>query len=266
MAVGTRHGKQDQFGPAFSGVLGAHLVTPADLDTDQFGTFSGDVVRRGTAADAAAAKARLAMEVCGLPLGLASEASYGTLPGSGWPGHEEIAVFIDAEMGITVVEGLRSMSVPGSSHTVSDSAEVPRYLLAGLPGQALIVRAEGIEPIKGISDQVALQSAVASVAARSSDGLAIVEPDLRAHHNPTRRAVLITLAERLARRISAECPSCGSPGFGRVDAEYGLPCRFCGTPTPTVKRELHGCPRCSHTTAVPAADGADPAFCPACNP
>jgi len=54
------------------------------VDTDQFGTFTGEVARTGAPADAARAKARLAMSVTGLPYGLASEASYGPLPGGGW--------------------------------------------------------------------------------------------------------------------------------------------------------------------------------------
>jgi hypothetical protein len=36
-------------------MLGADLVTPADLDTDRFGAFTGEVARRGSAAQAARA-------------------------------------------------------------------------------------------------------------------------------------------------------------------------------------------------------------------
>lgn len=85
IAVGTRHGKQHQFAVAFHQQLHASLVTPPDLDTDQFGTFTGEVQRTDCAVTAARAKSRLAMNVTGLPFGLASEASYGLLAG-GWPG------------------------------------------------------------------------------------------------------------------------------------------------------------------------------------
>ena len=266
VAVGTRHRKQDQFIPAFAAILGAHLVTPDDLDTDQFGTFSGEVGRRGTAADAARAKARLAMEVSGLPFGLATEASYGPLRDADLPGHEEIALFIDTELGIEVLEGYRTTVVPGSRHAVSRHTEVPDYLLAGLPDQALIVWARGADTVKGITDAAGVAAAVAAVAPRSPDGLAIVEPDLRAHHNPGRRRVLTTLAERPARSLATACPSCGSPGFGRVDVRCGLPCRLCETPTTATWQEVRGCPRCAHTATIPVAERADPAICPVCNP
>ena len=268
IAVGTRHGKQHQFAPAFHSFLGAELVTPTDLDTDQFGTFSGETPRPGPAVDAARAKARLAMTVTGLPFGLASEASYGPLPG-GWHGHEEILLFCDDTRGTEVLEGHRSATVPGFSHRVAGWADTPASLLAGLPRQALIVRpadplAEAI--VKGVTDTAALESAVVAAAASSRDGLAIVEPDLRAHHNPSRRQVLARLAITMARRLATACPRCGTPGFGRVDTEPGLPCRVCETPTSLPRSEIHACAACAHQVARALGKGADPALCPHCNP
>lgn len=280
IAVGTRHGKEHQFAPAFSAVLGAQLSTPPDLDTDRFGTFTGDRPRRGPALDAARAKARLAMDVTGLPLGLASEASYGPLPALGWPGHQEILLFCDDVLGVEVVEGHRGAAGPTASAALSPGDELPEPLLAGLPGQALIVRpaepgpgsadigagiGAGIE--KGITDTAALSAAIVAAAAISPDGRAIVEPDLRAHHNPDRRRVLVALARRLALRLATECPACAAPGFGRVDSESGLPCRLCGTPTPAPQAEIHACGACGHSVHRPVVEAdADPAHCPSCNP
>jgi len=275
IAVGTKHGKQHQFQSAFSDVLGAVLHPPPDLDTDRFGTFSGDVPRTGAAIDAARAKARLAMNVAGLPYGLASEASYGPLP-AGWFGHEELVLFCDQRLGIEVLEGHRTLSVPGTAQQVRDYRDVPPALLDGLPDQALIVRPyhprvgahhrdEG--PItKGVSDIETLRSAVVAAAAHSPAGLAQVEPDLRAHHNPSRRLVLTRLADKLARRLATGCPACGAPGFGRVAAEPGLRCRICATPTPLVGAEIHGCAACDHRVSRTVRGVADPADCPGCNP
>lgn len=270
IAVGTRHGKQHQFAPAFGEILGAELVTPPDLDTDRFGTFTGEAPRRGPAVEAARAKARLAMGTTGLARGLASEASYGPLPG-GWFGHEEILLFCDDDLGIEVIEGHRGMSVPGVGHRVSPDAHPPVALLTGLPEQALIARPS--EPaggeavvVKGITDLTALRSAIASAAASSRDGLALVEPDLRAHHNPSRRLVLARLAATLALRLATGCPVCAAPGFGRVDAEPGLPCRVCQTPTPMLHTVIHGCAVCPYRSVRPVAQVAEPAACPRCNP
>lgn len=273
IAVGSRHGKQDQFRPAFDDVLHARLVVPGAIDTDQFGTFTGEAARAGSAVDAARAKARLGAELCGLPLGLASEASYGPLPGSGFVGHEEVLLFRDEELGIEVLEGYRTTSVPGVAHRVADDRDLPAGLVAGLPGQALTARPAAPVPDtapvirKGITDTDTLREAIAEAVSRSADGLAIVEPDLRAHHNPSRRRVLAGLALTLARRLAVPCPLCRTPGFGRVETEPGLPCSRCETPTPQPRNEIHACCRCDHTLRRPvSAQVADPADCPECNP
>lgn len=266
IAVGTKHGKQHQFAPAFRRVLGAMLTTPP-VDTDRFGTFTGEVARSGSPIDSARAKATLAMNVTGLPFGIASEASYGKLPG-GWLGHEEILLFRDDVAGIEIIEGYRTPSVPAVAQRVSGDDDVPAALLHGLPGQGLIVRPAGAgDPItKGIAGVDALRSAIAAAVAASPDGLAVVEPDLRAHHNPSRRRILETLAETMARRLATPCPSCGSPGFGRIDAEPGLPCRVCQTPTPLRRSEIRACAACAHRERHELASSADPADCPSCNP
>lgn len=266
VAVGTKHGKQHQFAPAFHRVLGMALLTPP-VDTDQFGTFSGEVARAGSAVDAARAKARLAMSVTGLPYGLASEASYGPLPG-GWLGHEEILLFCDDRAGIEIVEGYRSSSVPAAGQRVSRYDDVPGTLLDGLPAQALIVRAAGAHggATKGITTPETLRAAIAAAVADSPDGLALVEPDLRAHHNPSRRLILRDLAQTMARRLATPCPTCAAPGFGRVDTEPGLPCQACETPTALRRSEIHACAACGHRVRRPVQAHADPVHCPACNP
>lgn len=273
IAVGTKHGKQAQLEPAFRNILGAVLRTPAGLDTDQFGTFTGETPRTGTAVEAARAKARLAMRVSGLACGVASEASYGPLTGSGVPGHEEILLFCDDLRGIEILEGLRTPSLPGSSQLVEHCDQVPDSLIAGLPGQALIVRPHDPVPgmataaIKGIIDTTALRRAVESATSRSADGLAAVEPDLRAQHNPSRRLILERLGVTLAYRLARRCPSCQNPGFGRIATESGLPCRRCATPTPLLNNEIHGCASCAHRVARSVTESlADPADCPKCNP
>jgi hypothetical protein len=270
IAVGTRHGKTAQFAPAFDRLLGAVLLTPPDLDTDQFGTFTGERPRSGTALQTARAKARLGMRVAGLPYGLASEASYGPLPGSGLPGHEELLIFLDDVRGIEVVEGCRTADVPDAPLRVAAIDELRAGMVAGLPAQALIVRPVGGEPfdvVKGITTAPRLNAAIGAAARRSPDGLALVEPDLRAHHNHGRREVLIRLGETLARRLARHCPRCKAPGFGRIDSEPGLPCAACGSPTPVARAVIHGCPRCPHRERDSVSTAAaEPMWCPRCNP
>jgi hypothetical protein len=270
IAVGTRHGKAEQLAPAFDRHLGADLLTPPELNTDEFGTFSGERPRSGTALQTARAKARLGMQAAGLPYGLASEASYGPLPGSGLPGHEELLIFLDDVRGFEVVEGYRSVVTPGVGHRVAAVSELPAPVINGLPAQALIVRPAGGEPVdvvKGITTPQRLRAAIHAAALGSPDGLALVEPDLRAHHNPSRREVLTRLGETLARRLARHCPACDTPGFGRIDTESGLPCAHCGSPTPLTRNMIHGCAQCEHRSShAVSATSAEPTWCPRCNP
>ncbi|MCB0932317.1 MAG: hypothetical protein KDB71_10505 [Mycobacterium sp.] len=271
IAVGTRHGKQLQFAPAFAAVLGARVIAPPDLDTDKFGTFPGEVPRTMSALDTARAKALLAVQASGSRYALASEASYGPLPGTGIPGHEELLVFIDHARGIELVEGYRTTAIPGFGQRIRDFSDLKPGIVGALPDQALIVRpsvdSRPGDIVKGITTTERLQGAVISAAGRSSDGLALVEPDLRAHHNPTRRQVLARLAETMAHRLATRCPGCSAPGFGRVDTEPGLPCRACATPTPLSRHQIHSCSVCTHDEIHPVAEpAADPRWCPECNP
>ena len=57
VVFGTRHGKEQQAARPFAELLGARVVAPPGLDTDRFGTFSGEVPRTLAPLDAARAKA-----------------------------------------------------------------------------------------------------------------------------------------------------------------------------------------------------------------
>ena len=71
------HRKEEAIAPALMSALGLLVEPTAGLDTDQLGTFSGEIPRSGTMLEVAVRKARLGMSVMGLPLGLASEGTFG---------------------------------------------------------------------------------------------------------------------------------------------------------------------------------------------
>lgn len=269
----TCHGKERQAQQPFRALLGTDVAGPAELgvalDTDRFGTFAGERPRTLAPRQAALAKARLALASTGLELALASEASYGVLPGIGWPGHEELLTFVDAGRGLEITEVAVSPVVPGRTWRVpgADALPVDELVRCGWPEQAVIVRADGGPVVaKGVTEEPALRTAARTAARRSPTATALVEPDLRAQHNPSRRAVLAELCERMARRLGTPCPDCGCPGWGRVATAPGLPCRWCGTPTDRVAVVTFGCGVCPARQEVPGEDLADPAHCPRCNP
>lgn len=123
--------------------------------------------------------------------------------------------------------------------------------------------------IKDIQDPSALHRAIQQAAADSDAGLLQLESDMCAHRNPTPMASIRQLAFRLVRRIATPCPRCGSPGWGRVGSEPGLPCGWCGLPTALTPVERLGCPGCGHQAPQPRRDGllhADSQHCQHCNP
>ncbi|WP_156686326.1 DUF6671 family protein [Mycobacterium sp. Marseille-P9652] len=257
--------------PPFDDELGARVVAPPGIDTDQFGTFTSEVSRTLTPLAAATAKARLAMRTSGVPYGLASEASYDAWLGM-LPMHAEILVFIDDTRGIRVVEGINTPGGPGPPQRVNSADDaVGAAREFGFPRQGAVVKASvdgGVRVFgKGITDSGTLVDAAGTALAAASDRRAWVEPDLRAHHNPSRRDVLAALARRLARRLATPCPKCGCPGYGKVAVRDGLPCRVCGSPTTLTAADVHGCPACDQR-AIVAREGvcAEARFCPECNP
>ncbi len=272
IALATLHGKAEALAPAFA-TLGSSLVVPEGIDTDALGTFSGEIPRLLPALDTAIAKARLAMAATGLPLGVATEGSFGPDPVIGFvPLHREVAVLVDDVRGQVICEWLNSHETNFTSRSVASAAELDDDLLArwGFPTHALIVRGESGDLVrKGLRDRASVEAAIVECTRTSASGHALVETDMRAHLNPTRMRQIALLGERLVERLRCRCPACAAPGFGRVDIVAGLPCAWCGTRTAAIIAEVHACTVCGERRELPRADGlqrADPAHCDFCNP
>lgn len=273
--LATMHGKEIAIAPVLHRRLGLEVATAPGLDTDVLGTFTGEIPRAGTIREAAIAKARLGMQATGLPIGLASEGSYGPHPHVPFiPCGVELVVVVDDTRGIVVDEHLID-DAPAFAHGfVGDGDDVTLLLdRIGFPDHALIVKpAEGNREaliIKGVRTRSELDLAIATCSAYSGDGRALVQTDMRAYMNPTRMATLGRLASALAARLASLCPACDAPGFGQVDVATGLPCEWCCGASLMVRHRIFGCVACAYREIRPRADGkthADPGHCPHCNP
>ncbi len=267
VAFATMHGKDLLALDAFRETLGAHVVGVSGLDTDQFGTFTGDIERTLAPRAAARAKALLGMQLAQSPYGLASEASFSSPMGL-LVEHHEVLVFVDNHRGLEIVEEALSPSPVSSVIAVTTVDTATRWATAvGFPSQGVIIRAgprrETI--IKGIDSTVELHARIDSLLA---DGVQVaIEPDYRAHRCPSRAAVITSLAQRMALRLATECEQCQTPGFGQVELERGLPCEYCGESTHVVAAQIMGCARCPFTQRVARAEQYAPArWCDGCNP
>lgn len=266
VALGTMHGKEAVIAPHFARI--GITVERAAIDTDRFGTFSGEVARNGTMMDAARSKARAAAEVTGLPVGLASEGAYGPHPLIPFlPIGQELLLWLDTQTGQEVVETTVDERPSYDQQIVSSAADADAFLArTGFPAHAMIVQtAQATAPVaKGIVDRATFDKAVARALAQS--GHACLQIDMRAHMNPRRMAVIGELAARLADRLYIPCPVCDAPGFGRLRSIAGLICRDCETETGLIAADVNGCTACRHEVVLHRAGFADPAHCPNCNP
>lgn len=272
IALLTRHGKERVIAPALEPLLGCRVEHVAGYDTDLLGTFSRDIPRAGSQLEAARRKARIGMQLSGLPLGLASEGAFGPDPLAGlFPWNVELLVFIDDERGIEVT-GMAQQATR-FAHLLTDDWEQAAQFAgqAGFPEHHLVVRPQGQDDPhieKGLATWAALEAAFNQARGEAENGQVFLENDLRAHAHPTRMDVIRLAALDLAARLNSLCTACGAPGFWTVERVAGLPCADCGAPTREVRAHIHGCLKCAHreTRARVGVEHADPGRCDYCNP
>ncbi len=273
VVLATKHGKERQLARPLA-VVGLHVSVVQDLDTDLLGTFTGEIDRVGSPREVALRKARLGIASAGVPVGLASEGTFGPHPQSMFVAADhELLAFVDDDVGIEIVEGILSLDTNHDATTVAAADQLDAFLVrVGFPQHGVVVQpATHWDPdasLKGITDPRLLGDAVARAAASATDGRALVQTDMRAHMNPTRQRVIRRLGFRLARRVAQRCPACRTPGYGIVDVVRGLPCGLCAAPTELVSDEVLGCARCAHQERRPRRDlvAAPAGQCPWCNP
>lgn len=244
-------------------------ITVANFDTDLLGTFSGEVPRTHSHKSAAIEKARLSMELLGLPVGIGSEGSIGS--DSAIPllnSDIETLAWIDRELNFELLVTHRSFDVFARTRTINrdfDCQELVEFF--DLPTHAVIVKTPGYEVVeKGIKSDLELINGINRALTIGSE--VIIESDLRAHLSPTRAQVIRECGEKLAAALSTNCPSCSCPGWMVVDLQFGLPCESCGAEvSKSVRGQIFGCPRCPERMVVPVkALVASAASCDYCNP
>ena len=246
-----------------------------NIDTDQLGTFSGEIPRRDSMLETAKRKALLGVQLTGAEIGIASEGSFGPHPAVPWiPSDTELIVWYDHKHSWFVSESVISLDTKYGKITTDSFDELLSFCnKMGFPSHGLVVRPNTSKKkkhiIKGICSKSELYHSFEESIKVSKDNRVWAETDMRAHVNPTRMKVIQKAADRLARRLQNYCPNCDLPGFGFEKGVKGLPCSLCGAPTEMVKNEHWVCPHCSHSHLFPRTDGlteADPQYCSFCNP
>lgn len=268
----TQHGKEHVVRGVLEPALGCLIHHETGFNTDLLGTFSRDVARSGSQLDAARKKAKIAMALSGLPMGLASEGAFSPDPFTGmFTWNSEVLLLLDEKTGIEIVGQSQGPARFGHLLT-ADWAELESFAIReGFPEHHLILRPEHEEDPrihKGIADWNSLKLQFDSTRGQAASGLVFIESDLRAHANPTRMKTIEQAANDLVKRAGSYCPTCHSPGYSAVEGIRGLPCAGCGSPTERLLGEVWRCSPCGYRNTVQrtGASSAEARFCSYCNP
>lgn len=268
----TKHKKETILASLFV-ELGLSLRV-ADVDTDLYGTFSGEVERPGTAREALRAKIKAAIHLYpNTRFFLASEGSFAPHPIIGLVQSDlESLLLFDRAENIEVYAESISTIVIHDEIAITHFDELESFLKKNqFPTHALIVRpSTSFDPIfKGIKTESNLRKSLSECIFKSENGRAIVATDLRAHHNPTRQKVIYNAGLKLIESLKSLCPQCDYPGFRIVNGIPGLPCRDCGHRSAFFYKVLLECGKCCYSEERKRPDGVlsiGPEECEICNP
>lgn len=267
----TQHGKEALIGPLLQSSLGCTVVRAEGFDTDQLGTFCGDIHRHDTQLQTARSKARIGLQLTGETLGLASEGAFTPDPFGGlMPWNIEMLVWLDDAHALEVV-GMAQGPARNLQRAVRNVAELEQFAReAGFPDHHLVLRPQSDRDLrlhKGLSTEWALKEAFQACQSAANNQLVFAEHDLRAFCNPTRQSMIRAAAENLLSKIQTPCPACDAPGFSITAHTAGLPCSSCGHPTRLAKSSTWSCASCLYRSELPSdTPHATPNKCDVCNP
>jgi hypothetical protein len=271
----TMHRKEEVIAPIVAQWLKATITIADTIDTDQLGTFSGEVLRTSSPLETAIKKCQIGMTAYNTQYGLANEGSFGPHPIIPFLScNYETVVFIDKQRGLIIHESIISSDTNFMRKTVFFDDPLEKLLqVCKFPDHALIVRPTNMEikniVFKGIQTLYDLDNAIKKCSQLSDDRKVIIETDMRAHKNPSRMKIIGQATTLLCKKILKQCPRCKMPGWGKQEAIRGLPCIHCNEPTHLKKYLLYKCSnslcvftkkRRSDITYAQAED------CPNCNP
>lgn len=268
--LASKHEKEKALAGIFSKELACEVCVE-NFDTDQFGTFTGEIERLRTPYETCVLKAKHAGEQFNYNLTLASEGSFGSHPALPFvQSAHEIMVFSDQENDWIIAEQLVTENTNYNMITIDKHTDIKAFLKrVDFPRHALTLQTS--------TDKLVIEKGIRALAdlyACLDKGFQIekqllLATDMRAMMNPTRMQVLSELAEKLVLRVKSICPDCKAPGFGFKTTQGQLPCNACRSLTSVYETEVWGCIQCDYHELKSRRDGligVDPGYCNYCNP
>lgn len=271
-ALGTKHEKESIIAPRLRDALGLTVVVPAGFDSDQFGTFTGSVKRRGNQLEAARAKAAAAMDLLQCDIGIGSEGSFGPDPDFYFAHTNlELIVMIDRKNGLEIRGHSRTGKTNADGKAVSTAEQAVLFARSvGFPEHGVILRASKHLPLfieKHLYTEDDIKRSFERLQRLPIPGPLYIETDMRAHRNPTRMQNIMAATEDLIANCRSLCTACHTPGFVPVEPAYGAICRLCEWPTDRPRGYRFECAKCHFKEERMLGDGlVEPFECQHCNP
>ncbi len=272
IVIATKHKKEQVITPVLKKELGLNVFVSEDLDTDVFGTFTGEVERKDGPLETLRRKAEMGMEHTGLDLAIASEGSFGPHPTLFFvPAADEILMFKDKKNDLEIVAREITTDTNFGSAEVRSQEELLAFAEKSLfPSHALILSPVGVQApafVKGIVSKDELLSVFQELTYKAKTVL--VQTDMRALYNPTRIKTIEKACHKLMKNIKSTCPGCVTPGYNVSDVLAGLPCSLCSQPTKSTLAHQYVCKKCGYKELRYYPNlklQEDPTFCDYCNP
>ena len=265
--IATKHGKEQVLAPLLRQLELSPFVAEG-FDTDQFGTFTGEIERKRSPQDTLRTKLTAALDHYSYTLGVASEGSFGPHPQLSFiPANEEWVLLIDRENNLELWGHELTSETNYQAKEVTEANEVKAFANeVGFPEHGIIVR--GLK-----TDAVAKEITTLSNLISYTEWLLAHEPvrletDMRAMRNPTRMKSIERAGQKLVEAACSLCPHCQIPGFVIRDVRTGLPCECCGTETRGVLAFIRSCVKCGYhqEELFPRGEKYPAQYCDYCNP
>jgi len=272
LIIATNHKKEIVISPILEKSLNVKCIVSNLINTDDFGTFSGEIERKNDPITTLRLKCRAALEKSDVDLVLASEGSFGAHPYLFFAqADDELILLYDRKNNLEFIARALSTETNFDGKTINSEVELMEFASKVLfPSHGLILRKDkssNEEIHKGITNEDELISIYNSL--KTKYGTVHVETDMRAMFNPTRMKVIEEATQNLVKKLISLCPNCGIPGFDVTNSTNGLPCENCGNPTDSILSLVYSCQKCNHTESIIYPNKKEfesPMYCNFCNP
>lgn len=270
--IATMHRKEKIIAPLFKNEYQMKCEVPKGFNTDQFGTFSGEIERIKNPLETARVKALAALSNTSATLAIASEGSFGPNPESPFiTGNEELVILIDVKNDFEIIGRHFTEKTNFNHQKIENLNDLKEFTTRiGFPEHGVILKSsDNTLPeiiIKDFLNFLSLENQVIELLNKGK--IITAETDMRAMNNPTRMEAIRLATKNLIANINLLCPECNAPGFNIVDAIRGLTCSLCKLPTKGIKAYSFSCKKCCFNCnrEKNGITFQDPTFCDYCNP